>query len=185
MAWFGQRGRSRPRRSNVPPLARDEPVEQWQRRLDEAGLRFVEIKQNAGGIYQTLAGEDAERAKAFLRNETVERERYYLVVETPDGNWGADVDGLFLENLRPWQTETGNADCPGRIEGLIGGGMGIASAANGWTDNFLVEVGCGRCDREWIDGVRYQDDTLVRCPGCQARNVVDSRPFTYTEFRSS
>ncbi|MGP3971078.1 hypothetical protein [Streptomyces sp. 6N223] len=179
MAMFGGRGNGRLSRI---PLARDEPIERWQRRLAEAGLRLVEIKQTDSGIYQTLAGDDAEQAKDFLRHETVEKEQYYIVVETPDGNWGADINGLFLENLRPWQTDTATAECRGQLRGLIGGGEGIAAAAHGWVDNYLVQVGCGRCGHEWIDGIRFRDATLVRCPACHARNLVDSGAVTYTEF---
>jgi hypothetical protein len=180
MALFG--GREDGERPSRIPLARDEPVERWQRRLAGAGLRFVGIKQTESGTYQTLACDDAEQAKDFLRQETVEREQYYLVVETPDGNWGADINGLFLEKLLPWQTDTAASECRGRLRGLIGGSEGILAAAHGWVDNFLVEVACGRCDHEWTDGIRLRDATVVRCPACRARNLVDSGLVTYTEF---
>jgi hypothetical protein len=161
MAWFGQR--RKPGRSRVP-LASDEPLERWEQRVADAGLRFVEIKQTGKATYQTLAGEDPEAAKAFLRNEPVDKEKYYIIVETPDGNWGTDIDGLFLEHLRPWQTDTAKADCRGQISGVIDGNQSIEAAAQKWADNFVVEVSCGRCDHEWIDGIRYRNDTLVRCP---------------------
>lgn len=43
------------------------------------------VEYNGQASYLTLAGPDAERAKDFLRNESVDRELYYIVVETPDG----------------------------------------------------------------------------------------------------
>jgi hypothetical protein len=177
MVWFRQR--RKPGRSGVP-LASDEPLERWERRVADAGLRFVEIKQTGKATYQTLAGEDPEKAKAFLRNEPVDKEKYYIIVETPDGNWGTDFKGLFLEHLRPWQTDTANADCRGLINSLIDANQSIEAAAQGWADNFVVEVNCGRCDHKWVDAIRYRDDTLVRCSACRARNLIDSRGFTFT-----
>lgn len=176
MAWFGRRsGQDR-----SVPLASDEPPERWQRRVTEAGLRFVNVKRTDQGTYQTLVGDDPERAKAFLRDEPVDKERYYIVVETPDGTWGTDIEGLYLENLRPWQRETATADCDGAISGLIDANQSIEAAARGWADNFVVKVSCGRCGHEWIDGVRYRDLTLVRCPRCRAGNRIDSAGYTFT-----
>lgn len=180
MPWFGRR--LKPGRSPVP-LATNEPVERWQRRVADAGLRIVEIKKNnQGAVYQVLAGDDPESAKAFLRNEPIDKQLYYIVVETTDGNWGTDIKGLYLENLRPWQTDTANTDCRGSISGLIDSNQSIRPAARGVTDNFVVEVCCGRCRHEWIDGIRYRDLTTVRCPDCEARNLIDSDGFTFTEY---
>lgn len=178
MRWFGRRTSGRERLS----LATNEPVERWQRRIAVAGLRFVEIKRTDQGTYQTLAGDDPEQAKAFLRREPIDKERYYIVVETRDGSWGTDIKGLYLENLRPWQLDTTNADCDGSISAMIDGNQSMEAAAQGWADNFVVEVCCGQCGHEWIDGIRYRDLTLVRCAACQARNRINSRGFTFTRI---
>jgi hypothetical protein len=150
-------------------------LEHWLGRVTDAGLRFVEIKQTDQAVYQTLACDDPEIAKRFLMNERVDRALYYIIVDTPDGNWGLDVKGLFLEKLRPWQTDTANADCRGMITGAVDGMQSIRAAALGHADNWVTMVTCGRCDHVWVDGVRYCARTLVRCPNCQARNVIDSR----------
>ncbi|MFC6879397.1 MULTISPECIES: hypothetical protein [Actinomadura] len=180
MAWFGRLRKPGPSRI---PLASNEPIERWQRRVAEAGLRLVEIKKNnQGAVYQVLAGEDPARAKDFLRKEPIDKELYYIIVETPDGNWGTDIKGLFLERLRPWQMDTANTDCQGAISGMIDMNQSIRAAARGVTDNFVVEVCCGRCGHEWIDGIRYRNLTVVRCPTCEARNLIDSDGYTFAEY---
>jgi hypothetical protein len=171
MAWLG---RKRKPPTGPPPLATDEPLESWRRRVTEAGLRLVEIKEKDQAVYQTLTCDDPEKAKDFLMKERVGKRLYYIVVDTPDGSWGLDIDGLFLEGLRPWQKDTANADCRGMISGTVDNMQSIRAAALGHNDNWVTIVSCGRCDHSWVDGVRYQDLTLVRCPACRARNVIDS-----------
>ncbi len=77
MAWFGRERKSAPT---------DDPWEQWLRRVTDAGLRFVEIKQNGQATYQTLACYDPETAKRFLMNERV------------------DSNGCVATNSSPWRT---------------------------------------------------------------------------------
>jgi hypothetical protein len=95
-------------------------------------------------------------------------------VETPDGAWGTDIEGLYLERLRPWQLETGAADCQVPAGTVTGNMKSLVLAKQGVVDNFLVWVGCGRCEHRWTDGIRYQNKTLTRCPSCGTRNLVDS-----------
>jgi ribosomal protein S27E len=161
-------------------FASDEAKQAWERRLREAGLTYVGTHEQGAGTYVVLRGDDPERAKAYLRAEPITREFHYVVVETPDGVWGADHLTLYLENLRPWQRDVGTATCTGRIEALINGTHNLEAAAQGIQDNFLVEVACGGCAHTWIDAVGYQQATVVRCPGCGAVNRVDSSGFTVT-----
>lgn len=139
---------------------------------DEPIFVFTETNQN-GNVYETYRASDAEAAKAFLLTKQVDRDLYYIVVETPSGNWGMDVEGLYLENLLRWQLDAGPVDCVGQIHSLPNR-FGVVMAAQGNVDNFVVRVRCGRCGHLWYDGVRYQNNTLVRCPSCMARNTVDS-----------
>ncbi|WP_329259913.1 CHAT domain-containing protein [Actinoallomurus sp. NBC_01490] len=140
---------------------------------------FHETNQN-GAVYETYRAADAEAAKAFLMTKQVDKRLYYIVVETPRGNWGMDIEGLYLENLLPWQLDTSAADCIGQIRSVTNF-FGLASAARGTVDNYVAQVQCGRCGRLWHDGLRYQRDTLVRCPGCGAGNSVDSSGVAVTE----
>jgi hypothetical protein len=173
--WF----RRRPAATGSPLVfATSAAADAFQRRLDDAGLTLVGHHQDGANTYVTLRGDDPEAAKAFLRKEPVTRDFYYVVVETPDGVWGTDINTLYLEKLRPWQHDVGAAECDGTIETLIDGHHNLITAARGIMDNFLVEVACGRCGHLWIDGVRYRALTLVRCPACSAGNRVDSSPIT-------
>jgi hypothetical protein len=146
----------------------------WKRKVAEAGLTVRGVECNGQASYLTLTGPDAERAKDFLRSESVDRELYYIVVETPDGVWGLDIEGLYLEKLRPWQLETGSAEYRVPAGSVASHPRQADLAAQGKVDNFLVWVECARCAHSWMDGVRYQNKTLTRCPSCGAKHLVDS-----------
>ncbi|MGH2740159.1 MAG: hypothetical protein ACRDH6_06730 [Actinomycetota bacterium] len=140
----------------------------------EAGApSFVNKEQKGGNTYEVYKGGDAESAKAFLLTKNVSQPLYYVVVETGDGVWGADKEGLYLENLRPWQTDVGSAEVE-VASANVNSMSGLAMAARGITDNFISLVSCGSCGREWHDGVRYQNVTVVRCPDCGKTNSVDT-----------
>jgi ribosomal protein S27E len=142
--------------------------------------------RNASGTYYVFRGNDTEKAKQYLRDEvTVTRDLTYYVVETPNGNWGKDIDGLFLENLLPWQYDDAAAEHQGGIIGVLTEATGFVAIDQGSTDNFIVGVRCGNCGHEWEDGVRYQNATAVRCPACAELNRVDSRGITYRRYGDS
>jgi DNA-directed RNA polymerase subunit RPC12/RpoP len=141
---------------------------------DASPPRFVKKERKGSNTYETYAGSDAESARAFLMSKAVTQPQYYIVVETKDGTWGIDTEGLYLEKLRPWQTNVRSAKCEvaaARLSSM----SSVAMAARGITDNFISSVECGTCGREWLDGVRYQNVTVVRCPGCGTKNSVDTR----------
>lgn len=48
-------------------------------------------------VYRIHKGPDAACAKAFLEQNPVTKPLYYIVVETPDGNYCRDKDGIFKE----------------------------------------------------------------------------------------
>ncbi|QDU39331.1 hypothetical protein Mal4_36720 [Maioricimonas rarisocia] len=47
--------------------------------------------------YHVYCAPDARTAKEFLLKTPVSRPMFYLVVETPEGNWGRDKDGIYQE----------------------------------------------------------------------------------------
>lgn len=47
--------------------------------------------------YRTYKAPDVASAKAFLEQNPVSESQYYLVVETPGGNYGRDKDGIYKE----------------------------------------------------------------------------------------
>lgn len=48
-------------------------------------------------IYRIYKGPDAASAQAFLKQNPVTRQFYYLVVETPEGNYCRDIQGIYKE----------------------------------------------------------------------------------------
>ena len=57
--------------------------------------------QNKMGVkftYRIYKGPDAETAKAFLAEQPpITKNYYYLIVETPEGNYGRDISGIYKE----------------------------------------------------------------------------------------
>jgi hypothetical protein len=54
---------------------------------------------SSGGTntYEEWTAPSARAAKEYLNTRTITERKYYLVVETPDGNWGKDVSGVYKE----------------------------------------------------------------------------------------
>lgn len=65
------------------------------------GVVFVrEDRQQRAGVtmvYRVHKAPDAASAKAFLEQNPVARQFYYLVVETPEGNYCRDIQGMYKE----------------------------------------------------------------------------------------
>jgi hypothetical protein len=47
--------------------------------------------------YEMYRAKTAQEARNFLEGKTVSKQLYYVVVETPEGNWGKDIDGIYKE----------------------------------------------------------------------------------------
>jgi phage FluMu protein Com len=139
----------------------------------DSAPKFLKKQQNGDATYEVYQAGDAESAKAFLAAKKVDKPQYYIIVETPEGNWGVDVKGLYLERLLSWQTNLASAQCEGSTAG-IPDTFSLTMAAQGINDNFIVPVRCGQCGHIWTDGLRYRGQTVVRCPNCRTLNKVDS-----------
>jgi DNA-directed RNA polymerase subunit RPC12/RpoP len=135
--------------------------------------KFLRKENKGSSTYEIYKASNPETAKSFLATKRVDKPQYYIIVETPEGNWGIDVKGLFIERLLPWQTNISSAQCEGHISRMADP-FGLEMAAKGFNDNFVVPVKCGNCEHEWSDGLRYQKMTVVRCPSCRMLNKVDS-----------
>ncbi len=48
-------------------------------------------------IYEMYVAATKAQARAFLETQSVDREFYYIVVETPEGNVGLDIQGMYEE----------------------------------------------------------------------------------------
>lgn len=47
--------------------------------------------------YRIYQGPDAHSAKAFLKRNAVRKRFLYIVVQTPEGNYGRDIQGICRE----------------------------------------------------------------------------------------
>jgi len=132
--------------------------------------RYVDAR---GYDYELFRASTPENARTFLKARTVNLPNTSVIVETPDGTWGRDSNGVFLDHMEPWQVSfAGSADCEGTI--ISWSSFRLEMAARGEHDNFVCDLRCGNCSRIWTDGVRYQNITAVRCPDCNAVNRIDS-----------
>ncbi|MHA1812383.1 MAG: hypothetical protein ACTSYX_03000 [Candidatus Thorarchaeota archaeon] len=141
-------------------------------------VTFVRKYTKEPYTYEVYSGPSKLAAQDFLHNKTVSARHYYVIVETPDGNWGKDVQGLFLEHLEPWQEDLDKAECEGRIkpDSFVRYRYSAEMAAKGIQDNSLVDIVCGKCGKTWTDGVRIvgSKKTVVKCPYCGAHNLIDT-----------
>jgi hypothetical protein len=75
------------------------PAEAKEAKLGE--VRFVrEDRTQMQGqtmIYRIHTAPDAASAKAFLEQNPVNQNFYYIVVETPEGNYCRDIQGMYKE----------------------------------------------------------------------------------------
>jgi hypothetical protein len=141
----------------------------------ERPKRIGKMRKGAN-TYEQYVGGDAETAKAFLDKVKVDRPQYYVTVETPEGIWGKDREGLYLVGLLPWQRDLRLAECEGS---MVEPPTDFAAqmAVGGTSDNFVTLVKCGQCGHEWRDGLAYQQVTVVRCPRCRTYSRVDATHF--------
>jgi len=54
-------------------------------------------KMGATFVYRVHTAPDAASAKAFLEKNPVPAKLFYLIVETPEGNYCRDVNGIYKE----------------------------------------------------------------------------------------
>jgi hypothetical protein len=47
--------------------------------------------------YELYSADSGQEARSFLDTKSVFRQLYYVVVETPEGNWGKDINGMYKE----------------------------------------------------------------------------------------
>jgi HEAT repeat protein len=148
-------------------------------RKEESVPTFVRKDQKGNYTYKIYKSADAESAKLFLLKQKVDRPQYYITVETPEGIWGMDKEGLYLVKLLPWQSDLSLADCEGKMS-KPPTKFSAMMAVNGQMDNFVAQVQCGKCGYEWLDGLRYKNITIVHCSKCKSYNTVDSNHFIVT-----
>ncbi len=136
--------------------------------------QFMGYQEGGNGTkYEMYKSTSAEEARKFLETKTVTQPMYYVIVETPEGNWGKDKEGLYLEKLLPFQTDISKKNCTGSINGFPSL-FSLSTALQKISDNFICHVSCGKCGHIWEDGLRYQNLTIVKCPKCKVYNEIDT-----------
>jgi len=70
--------------------------------IDTGKVSFVEkySKDNSFmsvNTYEIYKVPDAATAKAFLETKKVTKSLYYIIVDTPEGNYGRDIEGMHKE----------------------------------------------------------------------------------------
>lgn len=137
-------------------------------------LTALGIRSQGQYTYEYYRAESVKEAKYFLEQTEVFKPFYYVMVETPQGKWGRDKDGLFLEQLCAFQHNLSLARCEASASIMPVRMADMQMAANKITDNYLLSVTCGKCGFEWEDGVGYRTKTVVKCPECGTYNIVNT-----------
>jgi len=139
-------------------------------------VRKYSEKKPGNPTYEDYRCDDTELAKEFLATKSVDKEQYYVTVLTPMGTWGMDIKGLYKERLLPWQSDIASAEVEGGALGMPDQ-FALQMAARGINDNFVGGVTCGTCGHHWVEGLRYKNWTVVKCPKCQKRNKISSQNY--------
>ena len=62
---------------------------------------YTEEKRGVSGnilcTYEMYKAKTAQEAREFLDTKEVTERLYYVVVETPEGNWAKDIEGMYKE----------------------------------------------------------------------------------------
>jgi hypothetical protein len=77
------------------------PVQEEPKKAKAGKVKFVredrQMKMGHTFIYRIYKGPDAATAQAFLQENPVTKQLYYIVVETPEGNFCRDIQGIYKE----------------------------------------------------------------------------------------
>lgn len=139
--------------------------------------KFMQTLKRGIATYEVYQHENAEIAKQWLLSKKIKKPNYHFFILTPDGNWGLDIKGLYLEALRSYQLDIASADCVGKFL-RCPSEFSFEIHIQGTTDNFIGEIGCGECNHKWLDGVRVSKITVVQCPNCMKKNKIDLTHLT-------
>lgn len=60
-------------------------------------VKYKEKVENNGATYEVYTGPDKASAMAFLKGKTVTKRMYYICVDTPEGSFGRDINGIYQE----------------------------------------------------------------------------------------
>lgn len=64
---------------------------------DTSKVNYKEKINDNNSIYEVYAAEKKADALAFLKFKSVHKPNFYIVVDTPEGNIGRDINGIYEE----------------------------------------------------------------------------------------
>jgi hypothetical protein len=64
---------------------------------DQSSVEFVREEHDGEKVYRIHQGLNQAAAMDFLKAQSVSRRLHYIVVETPEGTFGRDIDGIYKE----------------------------------------------------------------------------------------
>lgn len=59
---------------------------------------WMPLKGEVEFTYEVHSGSTKQEAVEFLEQQVVSEPSFYIVVETPEGNWGKDIAGIYDED---------------------------------------------------------------------------------------
>ena len=132
--------------------------------------------------YEDYVAENAEEAIYFLEQTLVTEPLYYVMVHTPQGNWGKDKDAIFLAQLCDFQKDLSLYQCDAKTALMPERMSDLQMAANKISDNFMLSITCGECGYNWVDGVGYRTKTIVKCPDCGKYNLANTENIRFNDL---
>ncbi len=88
------------RKNDLEPEKRSPSVPKAKAAKSGKVVFVIEDRQQKMGmtmVYRIHKAPDAATAQAFLKQNPVTKPLYYMVVETPEGNYCCDIDGIYKE----------------------------------------------------------------------------------------
>jgi hypothetical protein len=77
------------------------PVENTRSKTKVSNLdgKTTYVRKDVKGpnTYEIYKAPSKSVALEFLKMKPVTKSLYYVIVETPEGNWGKDIDGIYQE----------------------------------------------------------------------------------------
>jgi hypothetical protein len=87
------------RRNDLEPKRASTEMRTFGSRISDVTFSHEEQKVISGVTmtYRVFKGPNAESAKVYLQKTPVTRKYYFIVVETPEGNYCKDIQGIYKE----------------------------------------------------------------------------------------
>ena len=74
---------------------REVVIEERIEQVDTTSVQFTKTEQRRQFTYEIYRAPNREQALAFLKSKVVNKQMYYIEVETPEGTFGRDLNGIY------------------------------------------------------------------------------------------